>query len=62
MAKPPKLVSQRSAYPMTHSHALWSAARLNADPDDDWRYEVQKAGTLYIIAVYSDDNKLLGYL
>jgi len=46
----------------TYAEAKAAAARLNADEDDAWTYQVNAYGGGYIITVTDEDGRLLGDL
>ena len=46
----------------TYAAAKATAARLNADPDDAWTYQLNAYGGGYIITVVDEDGRLLGDL
>jgi len=46
----------------TYAEAKAATARLNADPEDAWTYQVNAHGGGYIITVVDEDGRLLGDL
>jgi len=46
----------------SYAKAKAATARLNADPEDAWTYQVNAYGGGYVITVVGEDGRLLGDL